>query len=73
MREKMSDREKRAYRALVRRRLKIADECRQIRMDIESYNDNNPWGDVIDVPNFDFTKEVIKARAAESSAQAADD
>ena len=60
MPNKMSEREK-VYRALQRRRLKIADECRQLKRDIEFYNKNNPWGAVIDVPSFDLTAEVLSA------------
>ena len=60
MPNKMSEREK-VYRALQRRRLKIADECRQLKRDIEFYNKNNPHGAVIDVPSFDLTAEVLNA------------
>ena len=48
MPNKMSEREK-VYRALVRRRRKIADACRQLKTDIEFYNYNNQHGAVTDV------------------------
>ena len=66
MSRKLSEREQ-AYRALQRRRLKIADECKQLKRDIESYNANNPWGAIVDMPSFDFTEESTKA--AERSAK----
>ena len=61
MPNKVSEREK-AYLALVRRRVEIAKKCRQLKADIESYNDNNPHGAVIDVPSMDFTSEVLNAK-----------
>ena len=61
MPKKMSEREK-VYRALQRRRLKIADDCRQLKRDIEFYNKNNPHGAVIDVPSMDFTEEVLTVK-----------
>ena len=61
MPSKVSKREK-AYLALVRRRVEIAKECQQLKVDIEFYNKNNPWGAVVDVPSFDFTAEVLNAK-----------
>lgn len=55
----------RVNRALEHRRLKIAEACKQLKVDIESYNDNNPYGATVDVPSFDFTEDLAKAKAAE--------
>ena len=57
---KVSKREK-AYIALVRRRVEIAKECQQLKVDIASYNENCPWGAGVDVPSFDLTAEVLNA------------
>ena len=67
MPKKVSKREK-VYLALVRRRVEIAKECQQLKMDIKSYNDNNPHGAVIDVPSMDFTAEVLNAEEKKPSA-----
>lgn len=63
MRKKMSEREK-AYRALQRRRFKIADELCQLKRDFDFYKANNPDGAVVEI-EFDLTEDVMDAKPAE--------
>jgi len=46
-------------RALQQRRMQVLGDCRQLKTDVESYNDNNKYNATIQMV-FDFTEDLIE-------------
>ena len=48
--------------AFKQRRKQIVGDCRQLKVDVDSYNDNSNPGEPIQIP-FDFTKDLAEIEA----------
>lgn len=51
--------------AFQQRRQQIVGDCRQLKTDVDSYNDNYNMGELIQL-SLDFTRDVTEAEAAEA-------
>ncbi|MBM3476718.1 MAG: hypothetical protein FJX75_25885 [Armatimonadetes bacterium] len=56
--------------AFQQRRRVIASECKQLKTDVDSYNDNHNTGDPVQLV-FDFTDDIAEREALESLAEGA--